>query len=299
MRSDSKSSKKGSQKRSSQAIKPVFKATKKFYFSAPSAPPQLEISSKKSCKNPQAVAQKDSKNASKEVKAAPQSLIRVLTQAALAPRRVIADWICSGKVTIDGLMCEDMSFLVDPSKARICVHGKPISQAPEKVYFMLNKPKGYLCTHGPGKRKVIDIFKDLNLKLITVGRLDKDTMGLILVTNDGDFCQSIAHPSNQIPKEYLVRVNKEVEDHHLKAISDGAYVQGAWVKPKRVIKVRKGTLKVVCTDGRKHEVKHLMKAAGLEVLELERIRIGGLQLGSLPLGAFRPLNEADRRSIFA
>lgn len=227
------------------------------------------------------------------------SLIKALTQAGLAPRRILTEWIVEGKVTVNGITCTDMSELVDPSSSRICVNGKPLPKSTQKVYFLLNKPKGYLCTHASPGKKVVDLFKDLGgIKLITVGRLDRDTTGLILVTNDGDLCQRIAHPSNEIAKEYLVKVNKEVEDHHLKAISQGALVEGVWVKPLRVTKVRRGSLKVVVTDGRKHEVKHLMQAADLEVLELSRIRIGGLMLGSLPEGGFRSLGTRELQAIF-
>ena len=162
----------------------------------------------------------------------------------------------------------------------------------------MNKPRGYTCTSAGLGKKVINLFEEVGLRLFTVGRLDKDTTGLILVTNDGDFSQKIAHPSNQISKEYLVRVNKEVEDHHLKMMSAGCDVDGRWVKPLRVTKVRRNTFKVVVTDGRKHEVKHLAKAAELDVFELKRIRIGGLVMGNLQEGQWRALSKHEIEAIF-
>jgi 23S rRNA pseudouridine2605 synthase len=226
------------------------------------------------------------------------SLIKALSQSGLGARRQLQSLIEQGAVSVDSKVITDLSFKLDPYKHKICLWSEPIPQATDKVYFILNKPKGYVCSHHTNSKKVIDIFKDLDIRLITVGRLDKDTYGLILVTNDGDFAQRIAHPSNQIAKEYLVKVNKEVEDHHLKIIAQGASVQGKWVKPKKVVKVRRGSLKITVTDGRKHEVKQLMLAADLQVLELTRIRVGGLSLGSLPIGQWRALTSNEIEAIF-
>lgn len=226
------------------------------------------------------------------------SLIKILSQTGLGARRQLQDLILQGAISIDGKVVTDLSLVTDPYKHSICIFGQPIPNAQEKAYYILNKPKGYLCSHNTMGKKVVDLFEETGLRLFTVGRLDRDTLGLLIVTNDGDFSHRIAHPSNQISKEYLVKVNKEVEDHHLKAIAQGALVDGKWVKPKKVTKVRRGSIKVVVTDGRKHEVKHLMMAADLTVLELKRIRIGGLTLGSLPEGSWRPLSPKEREAIF-
>lgn len=136
------------------------------------------------------------------------------------------------------------------------------------------------------------------MRLFTIGRLDKDTTGMILVTNDGDLSQKIAHPSNQISKEYLVKVNKEVEDHHLKIMSAGCEVEGRWVKPLRVVKIRRTTYKIVVMDGRKHEVKHIAAAADLKVIELKRIRIGGLVMGNLQEGESKLMGPKEIEAIF-
>jgi 23S rRNA pseudouridine2605 synthase len=131
-----------------------------------------------------------------------------------------------------------------------------------------------------------------------VGRLDKDTKGLLIVTNDGHFANRVIHPSANIAKEYLAKTNAEISDLHLKATSSGTLVEGVFVKPAHVVKVRKGTLKIAVLEGKKREVRLLLQNAGLEVRELTRIRIGGLHLGQLAEGSYRTLTERERDIIF-
>jgi 23S rRNA pseudouridine2605 synthase len=140
---------------------------------------------------------------------------------------------------------------------------------------------------------VLNLFPNEKRRLFTVGRLDRDSIGLILVTNDGDFSNRIIHPSYGIQKEYLVKVNREVTHDHLVRMSEGIEIEDAFVKPIRVRKVRRGTIKVTVAEGKKHEVRLLVSAAGLEVKELKRIRIGDLHLGMLPTGNWRPLTKKE------
>lgn len=186
--------------------------------------------------------------------------------------------------------------MVDFSRDVIAVDGKKIKRE-SKVYYVLHKPVGFTCTNAPGKKRAIDLLGETPQRLYTVGRLDRDTSGLIIVTNDGDFANNVMHPSKRIPKEYLVKVDKEVQHEHLVTISEGMWVEGAYVKPLSVVKVRRGTMKVIICDGRKREVRRLMEKAGLITRELKRIRIGGVVLGTLPEGHFRELSEKERLAI--
>jgi len=136
------------------------------------------------------------------------------------------------------------------------------------------------------------------MRSFTVGRLDKDTSGLLIVTNDGEFTNQAIHPSSNIQKEYIAKTNHEITDLHLKTISAGTKIEGTFVKPIKVKKVRKGTLKVIVGEGKKREVRLLIEAAGLEVRELKRVRIGGLVLGNLPLGSWRPMTNKEKELIF-
>lgn len=226
-------------------------------------------------------------------------LSKILAAAGVAARRTCEEIIFDGRVTVNGEICKIPQTMVGP-KDNIKVDGEPIKQAEGKVYYLLNKPSGYLCTNAKHKdaKIVLDLFEGVKERLFTVGRLDKETSGLLLVTNDGHFANEVIHPSRNIQKEYLVKTDQEVSDEHLKAIAGGTLVEGTFVKPVKVTKVRRGTLKIVITEGKKREVRHLMEAAGLMVQELTRIRLGGLILGHLPPGSWRPLTEREKKLIF-
>lgn len=211
----------------------------------------------------------------------------------IASRRAAEKLIFAGKVLVNGHITLTPQTLVDEND-EIIVNGKPLKTEEQKVYFLLNKPAGYICTAKEGpSRRVLDLFEHLPFRLFTVGRLDRETSGLLLVTNDGDFANHIAHPSFNIPKEYLVKTSQEITDEHLKLLSRGAIVQHTVVRPLSVKKVRRGTLKIVVGEGKKHEVRLLVKAAGLTLLDLKRIRIGSLKLDQLPIGSYRQLSEKE------
>lgn len=222
-------------------------------------------------------------------------LSKALAAAGVASRRASEELIFSGRVKVNGRTVLVPQTLVDWGSDSISVDETPLAKEEEKLYFMLNKPAGYLCTNErPGKKKIVlDLFDDVNARLFTVGRLDRDTTGLLLVTNDGHFANSAIHPSANIEKEYLVKVMQEITPEHLETLSEGARIDDRWIKPRGVEKVRKGTFKIRVKEGRKHEVRILAERAQLRIFELKRIRIGGLVLGSLPEGAYRPLSEKE------
>ncbi|MCE5295303.1 MAG: rRNA pseudouridine synthase [Chlamydiales bacterium] len=215
-----------------------------------------------------------------------------MAHAGVASRRAAEELIFQGLVTVNGQTVTIPQTMVDIEKDTVIYEGKRI-RLEQKVYFVLHKPVGYICSNAPGKKRAIDLIGS-SYRLYTVGRLDRDTSGLIILTNDGEFANNIMHPSKKIPKEYLVKVDKEVLHQHLVAMSDGMWVEGSFVKPLSVVKVRRGTIKVVICDGRKREVRRLVEKAGLETVELTRIRIGGLVLGQLPVGHFRELSVRER-----
>jgi 23S rRNA pseudouridine2605 synthase len=227
-------------------------------------------------------------------------LSKVLAAAGVASRRACEELIFSGKVSVNGRVVRVPQTLVSLQEDDILVDGKPVSKEEEKVYYLLNKPVGYLCTNARiGSRKIIlDLFQPLDRRLFSVGRLDRDTSGLLIVTNDGHFAQKVIHPSSNIAKEYLIKTDQEISHEHLLSLSEGANVEGNWIKPHRVVKVRKGTLKMVVMEGKKREVRVIVEKAQLQVLELKRIRIGGLNLGHLPPGGYRSLSEKERNQIF-
>lgn len=227
-------------------------------------------------------------------------LSKILAQCGVASRRAAEELIFAGKVSVNGEIIRIPQTFVSLEEDEITVQGNKLTHQERKVYYILNKPHGYICTNKrPGSKKiVVDLFEEVPYRLFTVGRLDRETTGLLIVTNDGHFANKVIHPSSNIPKEYLVKVEQEISIEHLQHISKGAYVEKTWVKPVRVTKVRKGTLKVVIMEGKKREVRTLMEIAGLTIVSLCRIRIGGLHLGSLPEGFFREMTEREKQLLF-
>lgn len=165
----------------------------------------------------------------------------------------------------------------------------------------MHKPKGFICsnTKKAKQRLVIDLFKDYSCRLFTVGRLDKDTTGLLLITNDGDFANKIIHPSSNLEKEYFVKVKENIKAEHIKRISKGAFCQNKFVKPTKVVKLSRSRLKIVVKEGKKREVKTFILKANLTLLELKRVRIGKLNLGSLLYGYYKRVSLKELETIFS
>lgn len=223
-------------------------------------------------------------------------LSKVLASAGIASRRGCDEIIAQGRVKVNGEIISAPYTPVDVEKDTITVDGTPIAKEEKKVYFLLNKPAGYVCTAEkkfPRRKLVLDLLAHLPYRLFTVGRLDKETTGLLLLTNDGDFANRVIHPSRNIKKVYLARTSQEITADHLKTISSGEWIEGTFVKPLSVIKVRRGTLKITVGEGKKREVRRLLEGAGLTVKELCRIRLGPLTLGTLPVGDYRELSEEE------
>ncbi len=229
-----------------------------------------------------------------------QRLSKVLASAGVASRRTSEEIIFKGKVKVNGVVAKLPQTLVSLDTDDIRIDGVPIKSVESKVYYILNKPRNFICSNlRVGEKKIVlDLFADINKRLFTIGRLDRDTTGLLLVTNDGHFAQKVIHPSSNIVKEYLVKTGHEIEDEHLKRISKGTLIEGVWIKPRSVKKVRKGTLKVCVREGKKREVRLLVQNAGLKILELKRIRIGGLCLGNLTEKTWREMTEKEKLAIF-
>ncbi len=226
-------------------------------------------------------------------------LSKALAAAGVASRRACEELIFEGKVTVNGEITLRPQTLVSWDKDDIAIDGKSVKREQEKVYYIVNKPKGYICssTRSGSKKLVIDLFAHLPYRLFTVGRLDRDTTGLIIVTNDGYFAQEVIHPSKGQTKEYLIKTTQEITHEHLIAISKGGLIENTWVKPASVKKVRRGTLTITVHEGKKREVRLLVQKAGLKILSLHRIRIGALVLGNLDIGEFRPMTEKEKRLL--
>lgn len=227
-----------------------------------------------------------------------QRLSKVLAAAGVASRRSCEELIFDGRVTVNGAVCNTPQTRVDPKTDMIYVNGNRLpKKLPPKVYLALNKPKGYICSSGENQNKsVISLFNDYmkswdkrnpwqpKPRLFTVGRLDVATTGLIIVTNDGEFAQKISHPSSGLSKEYIATIDGAVHKRHLLAISEGTIVDGVHCTPEAVELLpqqpdkSRARLRIVVHEGRNHEVRELVKSAGLQIYSLKRIRIGAFRL---------------------
>jgi 23S rRNA pseudouridine2605 synthase len=225
-------------------------------------------------------------------------LSKYLAERGIASRRRCETIIFSKRVKVNGKVALLPQTLVS-EEDNISIDQELVPEAEQKVYFLLHKPKGYLCSaqRRPGERLVLDLFQGLPYRLFTIGRLDKDTSGLLLITNDGAFAHKVIHPSSNIDKEYLVRVAEDVPLAKQELLAKGAWIDGAFIRPVRVVKVRRGTLKITVKEGRKREIRHLVLRAGLKLKELVRIRIGTLHLGKMAAGTWRTLSEREKEAL--
>ncbi len=228
-------------------------------------------------------------------------LSKALAAAGVASRRACEELIFAGRVQVNGQVIKVPQTLVDWDADRILVDAEPVSGEQRKVTYLLNKPKGVICSNARlgNKPIILDFFPESKERLFTVGRLDKESTGLLIVTNDGHFAHKAIHPSSKIIKEYIVKTAQEITADALKTLSEGARVDDKWVRPVSVAKIRKGTFRICVKEGKKHEVRILAERASLKVLELTRVRIGSLTLGSLPVGEFKILTEADKKLVFS
>lgn len=223
----------------------------------------------------------------------------ILAHAGVASRRGSAALIEEGRVSVDGRVVREKGFKLDRDKHEILVNGSPLKGKEEKLYFLLNKPAGFISTvkDTHDRRKITDIFAGVKERLYPIGRLDKDTTGLIIVTNDGDLAHKLSHPSSEIDKEYMVRTESPLEEQSLKKMSAGVDIDGKMTTPCEIKPMRNAVYRVILHEGRKRQIRRMFESEGIRVLELDRVRYAGLSLGSLERGEYRPLTEIEIRRL--
>ncbi|PLX47507.1 MAG: pseudouridine synthase [Desulfobulbaceae bacterium] len=233
-----------------------------------------------------------------------ERLQKILARAGICSRRAAEELIRTGQVTVDGQVVTEMGHKVDPRRQKIGCQGRPVTFAEKKVYVMLNKPEGYVTTlHDPQGRPIVtDLLKKIPERLFPVGRLDVDSKGALILTNDGDLAQHVLHPSFEVKKTYLARVIGKPSAAGLAQLEEGLDVEGRRTAPAR-LKLRKSgpkesVLEITIHEGRKRQVRKMFAAIGHPVTELTRISYGNLKLGSLKPGTYRFLSKADLARIF-
>jgi len=220
-------------------------------------------------------------------------LAKYLAHAGVASRRAAERLIADGRVQVAGRVVTDPARDVDKSSG-VAVDGAPV--APEAhEFYALNKPPGVVSTaHDPQGRRTVVEFVPTNARLYPVGRLDADTSGLILLTNDGELANRLTHPRFEVPKTYRARVEPSpVSEASLRELREGVKLEDGRTAPAAVRQVHGGLLDITITEGRKHQVRRMCEAVGHRVVELERVAFGPLRLGQLHEGDFRRLEPAE------
>ncbi|QDT55017.1 Ribosomal large subunit pseudouridine synthase B [Caulifigura coniformis] len=229
-------------------------------------------------------------------------LQRFLASCGLGSRRACEEFITEGRITVDGQTVSELGATVDPSSQTIALDGERLRME-RKKYYVLHKPPGYLCTNSDpsGRRKAIDLLPAEGPRLFTVGRLDENSTGLLVVTNDGDLAEKLAHPRNQIFRTYQIQVAGHPTSAVYESLKEGLrFAEGRFrVRAiKSLKKVGQSTwLEVVLSEGHNREVRRLFARVGHKVLKLSRVSFGPIRLGKLKMGEFRDLSVQEVEAL--
>ena len=233
-----------------------------------------------------------------------ERLQKVLAKAGIASRRGAEELMRQGKVRVDGRVVTEMGTKVDPETQKIECEGFTLASQEEKVYILLHKPTGYLSTvdDPQGRPIVTDLLKNIKERVYPVGRLDLDTEGALLLTNDGELAQKVLHPSHEVNKTYVAKVKGVPGKKKLGALSKGIELEGrkTWPASIKVLKTEahSAVIQIIIHEGRKRHVRKMFEAIGHPVLALKRTAYGQLQLGGLGPGKYRFLTPRDIKFIF-
>lgn len=226
-----------------------------------------------------------------------ERLQKLLSAAGVCSRRTAEEYIAAGRVAVNGIPAR-IGDKADPANDRITVDGKPLPEKRGAVWLMLNKPRGYVTTLSDekGRKTAAELVKDCGCRVWPVGRLDLDSEGLLLFTNDGGGTDRLLHPSHEVEKEYRVAVEGDVAAA-LPILNGPMELDGTPLAPARVEALGGGELSVVIHQGKNRQVRRMCAQAGLKVKRLQRIREGKLLLGDLPVGKWRYLTEKERYDL--
>ncbi len=230
-------------------------------------------------------------------------LQKYLAAAGLGSRRACEELITEGRVSVDGIATTRLGTSIDPDIQKVFLDGNRV-KTPKKVYYLVNKPVGYICSNRRDKSRrplVTDLVQPNELRLFSVGRLDVDTKGALIVTNDGDFSNLISHPRYDTPKTYRVRVTGNVNAGIVDKLRKGVWLAEGKSTPAEVSMIRSTRqdtiLRITLTEGKNRLVRRILAKLKLKVTELERTRIGPIALGQLKTGKFRKLTSTEVKRL--
>lgn len=224
-------------------------------------------------------------------------LQKYLADAGVCSRRKAEEYIRQGRVRVNGEVVTRLGTTVDPAADRVEVSGKPVHPPRGEVYILLHKPAGTIssCSQ-PGRKIVLDLV-DVDRRVFPVGRLDRDSTGLLLLTSDGRIHHRLAHPSFDHEKQYIVELDRPVSDRDLDRLAGGIELSDGMTRPAKVARRSEKAFSITLKEGRNRQIRRMAEALGYTVTKLHRVRMGPLRLGNLPAGGWRHLTSAERRAL--
>ena len=226
----------------------------------------------------------------------------MISKAGLGSRVEARRWVHDGRVAVNGRTIRNPDHWIDLEQDQVTFDKRPL-QTRERLYLLLYKPTGYLTTYrDPQKRPTVyDLIDELDTFVSPVGRLDLDTSGLLLMTNDNQFAERVTNPDSHVPKTYLVKASMRLTDEQLQQLREGVELSDGRTRPAHVVRVRDSGkythFEVTLTEGRNRQVRRMVEALGAKVLKLVRVRIGPVAIGTLQIGKWRLLTPAEVRAI--
>ncbi len=226
-------------------------------------------------------------------------LQKFLSASGVCSRRKGEELIVAGKVAVNGKTIVELGTKIDPDRDQVEVDGQAIQPAHNLVYIALNKPRDYVtsCRH-PGEKVVVDLV-DIPQRVYPVGRLDKDSTGLLLLTNDGRIHHRLTHPSFDHEKEYDVTVVRPISDGALQKMREGLPLMGSRTRPARIARISPRRFRIVLQEGKNRQIRRMVRKVGNAVDRLQRKRFAGIKLGNLPPGRWRHLSKRERESLLS
>jgi len=224
-------------------------------------------------------------------------LQKFLSAAGVCSRRKGEEYIKAGRVAVNSQIVVELGTKVDPAADLVQVDGKPVQSSQPLIYIALNKPKDYVtsCSH-PGEKIVLDLV-DIPRRIYPIGRLDKDSTGLLLLTNDGRLHHTLSHPSFDHEKEYDVTVTQPISDGALRKMAAGLPLMETHTRPARVKRISARRFRIVLQEGKNRQVRRMVRKVGNQVAGLKRIRVANIKLGTLVPGAWRHLSDREKQEL--
>jgi pseudouridine synthase len=227
-----------------------------------------------------------------------KTIERVISKAGAGSRTDARRWIADGRVRVNGKLIQTPDFWVDFGRDKVTLDGKPLARN-KKIYLLLYKPKGYLTTYKDpeGRPTVYDLIAGAGTWVSPVGRLDLDSSGLLILTNDTQFAERLTNPEYKVPKTYLVKASTLLTDVQLEQLGRGVTLSDGPTRPAVVQRIRDSAkytfLEITISEGRNRQVRRMLEAVDSKVLKLVRTAIGPIRIGELAIGKHRPLSEAE------